>query len=131
MVSPMFMDARPDSLFWSDRLDRIAIGLGGLCMVHCLATAVVIGLVASASGMLGAPWIHELGLTAAMVLGAVALGRGVLIHGFLMPWAIGWLGLGAMAGALTMPHDGSEALYTIVGVALLALGHQLNRIAAN
>jgi hypothetical protein len=36
-----------------------------------------------------------------------------------------------MAGALTMPHDGSEALFTIVGVAVLALGHQLNRIAAN
>jgi hypothetical protein len=36
-----------------------------------------------------------------------------------------------MAGALTMQHDGSEALYTIVGVSLLALGHQLNRIAAD
>ena len=48
-----------------------------------------------------------------------------------MPWAVGWLGLGVMAGALTMPHDGSEAMFTIVGVGLLALGHQLNRIAAN
>ena len=113
-----------------DRLDRIAIGLSGLCMVHCLATAVIIGLIASASGILGSPWIHEVGLTLAMILGAVALGRGVLIHGFLMPWAVGWLGLGVMAGALTMPHDGSEAMFTIVGVALLALGHQLNRIAA-
>ena len=114
-----------------DRLDRIAIGLSGLCMVHCLATAVVIGLLASAGGMLGAAWIHEAGLMVAMALGAVALGRGVLFHGFLMPWAVGWLGLGVMAGALTMGHGGSEALYTIVGVSLLALGHQLNRIAAN
>ena len=114
-----------------DRLDRIAIGLSGLCMVHCLATAVVIGLLASAGGMLGAAWIHEVGLTVAMALGAIALGRGVMLHGFLMPWAVGWLGLGVMAGALTMPHDGSEAMFTIVGVALLALGHQLNRIAAN
>jgi len=114
-----------------DRLDGYAIGLSGLCMVHCLASAVVIGLLASAGGMLGAPWIHEVGLTVAMALGAIALGRGVLIHGFLMPWAVGWLGLGVMAGALTMPHDGSEAMFTIVGVALLALGHQLNRIAAN
>ena len=113
-----------------DRLDRIAIGLSGLCMVHCLATAVVLGLLASAGGVLGAHWIHEVGLTLAMALGAVALGRGVLTHGFLMPWAVGWLGLGVMAGALTMPHDGTEAMFTVVGVALLALGHQLNRIAA-
>ncbi|MBA2466259.1 MAG: MerC domain-containing protein [Sphingomonas sp.] len=113
-----------------DRLDRIAIGLSGLCMVHCLASAVVIGLLASAGGMLGAAWIHETGLTLAMMLGAVALGRGVVLHGFFLPWAIGWLGLGVMSGALTMPHDGSEAMFTIVGVSLLALGHQLNRIAA-
>jgi hypothetical protein len=127
----MPITARLDRLYRNDRLDRIAIGLSGLCMVHCLATAVIIGLVASAGGILGAAWIHEAGLTVAMALGAIALGRGVLIHGFLMPWAVGWLGLGVMAGALTMPHDGSEALYTIVGVSLLALGHQLNRIAAD
>jgi hypothetical protein len=28
-----------------------------------------------------------------------------------------------------MPHDGSEVAYTIVGVAILALGHDLNRRA--
>src|SRR4029453_13272480 len=37
---------------------------------------------------------------------------------------------GVMAGALTMPHDGSEAVYTVLGVAILALGHRLNHIAA-
>ena len=113
-----------------DRLDRIAIGLSGVCLVHCLASAVVIGLLATAGGFLGSHFIHEVGLTLAMALGAIALGRGVFLHGFMMPWAVGWLGLGVMAGALSMPHNGSEALYTMVGVAMLALGHQLNRIAA-
>jgi hypothetical protein len=112
-------------------LDRFAIALSGMCIVHCLATAVTLALLASAGGLLGAAWIHELGLTLAMLLGAVALGRGVLEHGFMMPSAVGGLGLGVMAGALTLPHDGSEALFTILGVAVLALGHQLNRIAAN
>jgi hypothetical protein len=126
----MFLNARLDSLYRHD-LDRIAIGLSGLCMMHCLATAVVIGLLATAGGFLGSHFIHEVGLSLAMVLGAIALGRGVFIHGFMMPWAVGWLGLGVMAGALSMPHDSSEALYTVVGVSLLALGHQLNRIAAN
>ncbi len=113
------------------RLDRYAIGLSGLCIVHCLATSVLLALVASAGGMLGAGWIHETGLTLAMVMGALALGRGIWEHGYMMPSSVGGLGLGVMAGALTLPHDGSEALFTVVGVAILALGHRLNHIAAD
>jgi hypothetical protein len=66
-----------------------------------------------------------------MILGAFALGRGVLEHGFMMPSAIGGLGLGVMAGALSLPHDGTEALYTVIGVSILALGHRLNAMAAD
>lgn len=113
------------------RLDRLAIGLSGLCLVHCLATTVLLAMLASAGGILGAPIVHEVGLTLAMVMGAIALGRGILEHGYSMPSAIGGLGLGVMAGALTLPHDGTEALYTVVGVAILALGHRLNAIAAD
>ena len=112
------------------RLDRFAIGLSGLCLVHCLGTSVLLALVASAGGMLGAAWIHEVGLVLAMVMGALALGRGIVEHGYMMPSSVGALGLGVMAGALTLPHDGSEALFTVVGVSILALGHRLNHIAA-
>ena len=111
------------------RLDRIAITLSGLCIVHCLATAVLLALVSAAGSALGNPMIHEVGLTFAMLLGAVALGRGVIEHGFMMPSAVGAVGLGVMAGALTLPHNGTEALYTMVGVGILALGHRLNHIA--
>ncbi|RST30603.1 MerC domain-containing protein [Sphingomonas ginkgonis] len=111
----------------SHRFDRLAIGLSGLCLVHCLGTAVLLATLSSFGGMLGAPWIHEVGLSCAMVLGAIALLRGIEEHGFMMPSAVGGLGLGVMAGALTLPHDGGEALYTMVGVAILALGHDLNR----
>jgi hypothetical protein len=114
----------------TSRLDRIAMGLSGLCLVHCLGTAVTLALLSAAGGILGAPIIHEVGLTMAMVMGAVALGRGILEHGYSMPSAVGGLGLGVMAGALTLPHDGTEALYTVVGVGILALGHRLNSIAA-
>ena len=112
------------------RLDRMAIGLSGLCVVHCLATTVLLALVASAGSMIGATWIHEVGLGLAMIMGAISLGRGILEHGYSMPSAVGGLGLGVMAGALTLPHNGTEALYTVVGVAILALGHRLNFIAA-
>jgi hypothetical protein len=110
-------------------MDRIAIGLSGLCLVHCLASAILVAMLASAGGMLLDPIIHEVGLLLAIGLGMVALGRGVVEHGFMMPAAVGGLGLGVMAGALTLPHDGAEVLYTIIGVAILALGHDLNRRA--
>ena len=112
------------------KLDRMAIGLSGLCLVHCVATTVLLALAAAAGGVLGAPIVHEVGLTLAMVMGAISLGRGILEHGYSMPSAVGGLGLGVMAGALTLPHNGSEALYTVAGVAILALGHRLNFIAA-
>lgn len=115
----------------TSRLDRVAMGLSGLCLVHCVATTVLLALLSAAGGILGAPIVHEVGLGLAMIMGAYSLGRGILEHGYSMPSAVGGLGLGVMAGALTLPHDGTEALYTVVGVAILALGHRLNSIAAD
>lgn len=115
----------------STRLDRIAMGISGLCVVHCIATAVLIGLLASASGFLGKPIIHEVGLTLAMIIGAFALGRGYLEHGFMLPAAIGAMGLGVMAGALSLPEGGHEPIYTVAGVLIVALAHRLNIIATH
>lgn len=112
------------------RLDRIAMGLSGVCIIHCVVTAALLGLLASA-GALGSPLVHEVGLTLAMIIGAYALGRGLLEHGFILPAAIGALGLGVMAGALTVPEGVHEAVYTVAGVMIVALGHRLNFIAAN
>lgn len=113
------------------RLDRMGMALSGLCLVHCLATAILLALLSAAGGVLGSPLIHEVGLTLAMFLGAIALGRGIFEHGFMLPSAVGSLGLGVMSGALSLPHDGTELVFTVVGVGILALGHQLNRIAAS
>ena len=110
-------------------VDRLAIGLSGLCLVHCLASAVFVAVLASAGGILLHPAIHEVGLTFAIALGIVALGRGIFDHGFMMPSAIGGLGLGVMAGSLSLPEGGLGTVYTILGVAILALGHDLNRRA--
>jgi hypothetical protein len=111
------------------RLDRLAMALSGLCLVHCLATAVLLGLLSAAGGFLGKPIIHEVGLTLAMILGAIALGRGVREHGFILPSMVGAMGLGIMAIALTMREGGLEPVYTVVGVMILALGHRLNVMA--
>jgi hypothetical protein len=114
------------------RLDRYAMGLSGLCAVHCVASAVLVALASAAGGLLLHPLFHEVGLTIAIGLGALALGRGVFQHGYMAPAVTGSLGLGMMAGALSLPHgDGGETLWTIIGVAVLALGHDLNRRAAH
>ena len=110
-------------------IDRLAIGLSGLCFIHCVASAVLLTVVASAGGLLLDPIVHEVGMMFALVLGVIGLGRGIVSHGFMLPAAIGSLGLGIMAGALTLDHDHFTTLWSIAGVLILALGHDLNRRA--
>ena len=117
------------SLTTNGRVDRLAIGLSGLCLVHCVGTAVLVMMLASAGGLLVDPVIHEMGLFLAMILGFIGLGGGALRHGFLLPVAIGSLGLGTMAGSLTLHHGTEEVVYSVFGVLLLALGHDLTRRA--
>jgi hypothetical protein len=108
------------------RWDELGLGLAGLCLVHCLATSILLAVLATAGGALLDPIIHEIGLVLAIIFGVLALAHGMLQHGFMMPAAIGALGIGVMGGALTLPHGGTEIVYTMVGVAILALGHDLN-----
>ena len=84
-------------------IDRLAIGLSGLCLVHCIASAVLLTVLASAGGLLLDPIIHEVGLMFALALGVIGLGRGILHHGFMLPAAIGSLGLGMMARRADAP----------------------------
>ncbi|HKY79989.1 MAG TPA: MerC domain-containing protein [Sphingobium sp.] len=111
------------------RLDRLAIALSGVCVAHCFGTAVLLGVLASAGGIFENPLFHEVGLVVAILLGAVALGHGAIAHGFIMPAAVGALGLGIMTGAMTLDHGWQESAYTLLGVAILSLGHDLNHRA--
>lgn len=111
------------------RWDGLGLGIAGLCLVHCLATSILLALFAAAGGALLHPAIHEVGLVLAIGFGIVALGQGVLQHGFVLPAAIGALGIGMMGGALTLPHGDIEVFYTVLGVGVLGLGHLLNQRA--
>jgi hypothetical protein len=112
------------------RLDRWAMWLSAACVVHCLATTVLVAVLSTAGGMLGNPLIHEGGLLIAIALGCVAFGRGIVTHGRVLPIALGATGLLLMAAALFVSHRGghlAESALTILGVAVLAAGHALNR----
>jgi hypothetical protein len=131
---PLYHDEKESNVLnamWKQQsLDRLAIGLSGLCLAHCILSAIIVTALAAAGGVLLHPAIHEVGLVMAMVLGALALGRGVLQHGYALPAWVGSLGLGMMAGAMTLPHEGGyETIYSILGVLVVALGHDLNRRA--
>jgi hypothetical protein len=112
------------------RWDGLGLSIAGLCLVHCLTTTILLVFIASAGGLLLDPVIHEIGLFLSIIFGVVALGKGLWDHGFVMPAAIGSLGIGMMAGALTLPHGGTEIVWTILGVVVLALGHDLNHRAS-
>ncbi len=121
----------PLARFWGAfdaRLDRIAMGISGLCLVHCITTTVLLTVISSAGGLLN-PAIHEIGLVLAILMGGFALTRGVMSHGYMAPAIVGAFGLGIMAGALSLPHGDFEIFWTLVGVSLVALGHDLNRRA--
>ena len=125
----MRMPSNPDNR--GSRLDRLGILLSGICVVHCLASAILLGLLASAGAALSNPLFHEVGLVFAILLGLVALTRGFRSHRRILPPFVGATGLALMGTALTIPHGhGAETMLTLAGVGLLAIGHQLNRLAA-
>ena len=75
--------------------DQLAVGLSGLCLVHCLATTIFFASIASVSGVLENHLFHEVGLIIAIGFALVTLVAGVLSHGYMMPFAVGSFGLGA------------------------------------
>ncbi|WP_051272935.1 MerC domain-containing protein [Sphingomonas phyllosphaerae] len=114
------------------RLDRVAMWLSAACVVHCLATAILVAVLSTAGGILGSPVIHETGLVLAIALGCVAFGRGIVAHRRVLPILLGATGLSLMMAALVVAHAGGhlvESALTIVGVAVLAAGHAVNRHA--
>ncbi len=107
-------------------LDRAGITLSALCAVHCLATLVLVSALGLGGELLADPIIHEAGLALAMVVAAVAIGWGALRHRRAGPFVTAMTGLTFMGGALAVPHGYDEAVLTIIGVALVSLGHILN-----
>jgi hypothetical protein len=118
--------ARPASF-----IDRLAICISGLCVVHCIATLIFVTVLASAGTyFLADPRIHEYGLAIAIALASAALLRGVIRHRRLLPIALGGSGLLLMAAGLMVEHGIAEAVVTIAGVSLVASAHRLNTRAA-
>ncbi len=113
------------------RWDGIGLGIAGLCLAHCLASAILLGLFAAAGAALLHPAIHAIGLVLATGIGALALGQGIMRHGSRLPLLVGAPGLALMAGAVALGHGWPEILCTMLGLLLLAWAHVLNQRASH
>ena len=108
------------------RLDRAGIFLSGACALHCLLSILLVSGLGLGGELFFAPDIHRVGLLLATLIAGVAIGWGALRHRMAAPFVIAMTGLTFMGGALAGPHGVKEAVLTIIGVALVSLGHILN-----
>lgn len=108
------------------RLDRAGIALSALCAVHCLLSVALVSVIGLGAEALLDPAIHRIGLLLATLVAAVAIGWGAVKHRMAAPFVVAMMGLSFMGGALAVPHGVEEAVLTIIGVALVSLGHILN-----
>lgn len=107
-------------------LDRAGIWLSSLCLMHCLASIILVSVLGLGGQLLLSPEIHRYGLALALLIAAVAIGWGALRHRRPAPFVTAMMGLTFMGGGLAVPHGWHEAVLTIIGVTLVSVGHFLN-----
>ena len=107
-------------------LDRLALGLSALCLVHCVASVALVASIAGGSHLLAHPAWHQFGLGLAIIFAAFGLGSGFRRHRQSGPFVVGGAGLILMVAALFAPHGVFEAALTILGVGTVALAHVQN-----
>ena len=109
-----------------NRLDRVGMALSCLCAIHCVTGIVIVAGLGLGGGLLLDPAIHRVGLLLATIIAGAAIGLGALQHRRAAPFVVAMTGLSFMGGALAVQHGSEEAVLTIIGVALVSLGHLLN-----
>jgi len=113
----------------SDRLDKLAIVLSALCLVHCLAVPLaVVALPVLGASLTGSETdVHWILLAMAIPLSVWAYARGYRHHGDLVATWSGGTGLVLMfLGVSHWFADWLEIPLTLVGVTLVSLGHFIN-----
>ena len=105
-------------------IDTSAIGLSGLCLIHCLALPLA-GVALPIAGTLAeAEWVHQALVLPTLPITALALARTRAEHGglgFVLPALLGLTLL--LAGAFVEPLHDHERLLTVAGALSLATAH--------
>ena len=107
-------------------IDRFAMALSALCVLHCVATLALMASFAALGELFANPLIHEGGLILAIVLAALALGSGFRVHRRPLPLIAGLVGLMLMTGGLFVAHGVQEMALTVIGVLIVGAAHWHN-----
>lgn len=118
---------------WSSVLDTVAVGLSGLCLVHCLALPLLIALfplVGASFSLIDHTTFHQLILVAVIPTSALALGSGYRRHRHKPAALLGIAGVAALVFAAFALHafhaHHLETWVTVAGGLTLALAHVSN-----
>ena len=115
-------------------LDRAAVLLSGLCLVHCLAVpfAVVLGPLAGQWLMDSETQVHWILLTLALPISVVALARGYRRHHNSVTITLGAVGLTFMfVGVSHVIGEDWEIILTVIGVSSLLMAHVRNMLGVH
>ncbi|UAJ12757.1 MerC domain-containing protein [Polymorphobacter megasporae] len=109
-------------------LDRGAVGLSMLCLVHCLAFPVVVLALPTMGEILPRQWwVHPVIFALAVPMATIALVRGWSDHRDRRPVLLGGLGLALLGlGLLAAEASAAEVLLTVAGGMIVAAAHLLN-----
>ncbi len=108
-------------------VDRLAIGLSGLCLVHCLALPLATAaLPALATALPGHRWVHVAILATALPLAFLALHRGWRRHRDTRPAVLGATGLLLLMVGIFAGENWTETAVTVLGGLVLASAHVAN-----
>lgn len=106
--------------------DEAAALCSGLCLIHCLASPILLSL--GGLGLIGSlfttEWIHGLLFVPIAVLAVTSLPSGWKRHRHCLPIMAGFSGLALLAAAFVAPH---EAVLSVSGGLLLVGSHLSNR----
>lgn len=123
------MTSMPDKGVSQKWTDLWAIGVSGVCLLHCLALPFFIASVPLLGGLSDQEWVHKGLVFVAFPLSLWALMR---VVGWLngVRFLLFVLGLGLLATAAFWPPVADyETILSVVGACLLALMHTLNLLA--
>ena len=112
-------------------LDRSAIGLSFLCVLHCLAVPLPLMLVPSLAALpIADERVHLLLVLLVLPTSTVALTLGCRQHGLkhILAWGLTGIAILVLAAGLGEEFLGEygEKILTVVGSVLVAVGHILN-----
>jgi len=117
----------------TDWLDGAAVGLSGLCLVHCLALPFVVGALPMLLPLAGGH-LHVQMLFIAVPLSVVAIGTGFAGHRNVRVVIGAIAGLVLLGVGATFAHDSlgvvADRIFTLSGAIVLAAAHLYNGLLA-